>query len=158
MSTTDASTAGAGAFEENDPLSAAAAALVASDNMSTNMTPSGFVASAKVRKRSMDEQTVLQKEQYMAQHAAADVFGTADDGDDTASTHAAAGPAAKSCVLIPGRGFRFYWDMASIVLVIFISLTLPFRLAFILVRPSLSRAFLHRAYKRPVLCAWLLSC
>jgi hypothetical protein len=141
MSTTDASITGTGAFEENDPLSAAAAALVATDNMSSALTPSGFVASAKVRKRSMDEQTVLQKEQYMAQHAAADVFGTADDGDELADARTAVVPSTRLFVFFPGRGFRFYWDMASIVLVLFISWTLPFRLAFILVRPSVFSPF-----------------
>ena len=36
-------------------------------------------------------------------------------------------------VLLPGKGFRLYWDCVSAVLVLFISITLPYRLAFITV-------------------------
>jgi hypothetical protein len=36
-----------------------------------------------------------------------------------------------SHVLLPGTGFRFWWDAVSMTMIVFISLTLPYRLAFV---------------------------
>ena len=66
------------------------------------------------------------RERYMAKHAHEAVFG-----EEAHIKYQQNGPVKPRFVLHPGQNIRMWWDISSIILVLFICITLPYRLAFV---------------------------
>jgi hypothetical protein len=71
--------------------------------------------------------------QFMAKYTGEEVFGLTSESQIQHEQRTS--KKDQKGVLLPGKGFRLYWDCVSAVLVLFISITLPYRLAFITVMP-----------------------
>ena len=82
------------------------------------------------------KQSTISKENFMAKHATEELFGRRSSMIEESiilrQQRRAKRARCPRLVLMPNTGFRFWWDMASTSLVVFISLTLPYRLAFVL--------------------------
>ena len=80
----------------------------------------------KAARQVLSVQQVAQ-ENFMAENAHDAVFGEAV----RQSSEQAGEPQMARFVALPGQGIRMWWDIVSVILVLFICLTLPYRLAFI---------------------------
>ena len=86
-----------------------------------------------VRSEVGEEQQLLKKEQLMSASGGEEIFGASEEAILLEAQSSK--ESVPNYIIHPSGNFRTWWDVISGSLIIFISLTLPYRLAFVSVTP-----------------------
>ncbi|KAL1503852.1 hypothetical protein AB1Y20_012316 [Prymnesium parvum] len=79
------------------------------------------------RTSTREQENAAQVERFLKRHASDTILGTSG-GDERQE----GGGGGERLLLYPGQGFRLWWDVVSVLLVLFTLISLPYRIAFIL--------------------------